>query len=267
MRSRRRISVTLALLLSTASALAHDFWIEPTRFAPELGQVVGLRLRVGVSLAGDPVGVTPDYFKQFVVESGQQRRPVLVRNGADPAGQVRITAPGLQVVGYHGQPSRIELGAEKFNAYLKDEGLETVLEQRARRKQSQAMARELYARCAKSLLQSGPADAAQHDQRLGLPLELIAERNPYAMRPGEALPLQLIYEGRPLRGALVVALNSLNPAQTLSARSDKQGRVRLALPPGGMWLVKAVHMVPAPAGSDADWSSLWASLSFETALL
>jgi uncharacterized GH25 family protein len=262
--SRRRVSVSIALLLSTASALAHDFWIEPTHFAPELGQVVGLRLRVGVSLVGDPVGVTPEYFKQFVVEAGQQRRPVNVRDSADPAGQVRITAPGLQVVGYHGQPSRIELGADKFNAYLKDEGLEAVLKQRARRKQSQASARELYARCAKSLLQSGPADAAQHDQRLGFALELIAERNPYAMRVGQALPLQLIYEGRPLRGALVVALNSLNPGQKLSARTDRDGRVRLALPPGGMWLVKAVHMVPAPAGSDADWSSLWASLSFET---
>jgi uncharacterized GH25 family protein len=263
--SRRRVSVSIALLLSTASALAHDFWIEPTHFAPALGQVVGLRLRVGEHLAGDPVGVTRDYFKQFIVAAGPQRQAVSVRDGADPAGHVRIAAPGLQVVGYHGQPSRIELGAEKFNAYLKDEGLETILEQRARRGQSLAVARELYARCAKSLLQTGPADAAQHDQRLGFTLELIAERNPYAMQAGQALPLQLIHEGRPLRGALVVALNSLNPGQKLSARTDREGRVRLALPPGGMWLVKAVHMVPAPAGSDADWSSLWASLSFGTA--
>ncbi len=264
MLSRRHVSVTLALLLSTASALAHDFWIEPTRFAPDVGQVVGLRLRVGLSLAGDPVGITRDYFRQFVVAAGPQRLPVIVRDGADPAGQVRITAPGLQVVGYHGHASRIELAADKFNAYLLEEGLEAVLDERARRGQSQAVARELYARCAKSLLQSGPADAGQRDQRLGFTLELIAERNPYAMRTGDALPLRLIYEDRPLRGALVVAQNSLNPGQKLSARTDQQGRVRMTLPPGGMWLVKAVHMVPATAGSDAEWSSLWASLSFET---
>ena len=30
-------------------------------------------------------------------------------------------------------------------------------------------------------------------------------------------------------------------------------------------MVKAVHMVPAPAGSNADWSSFWASLTFEMA--
>ena len=31
----------------------------------------------------------------------------------------------------------------------------------------------------------------------------------------------------------------------------------------GVWLVKAVHMVPAPSRRDADWQSLWASLTFE----
>ena len=31
----------------------------------------------------------------------------------------------------------------------------------------------------------------------------------------------------------------------------------------GVWLVKAVHMAPAPAESGAEWESLWASLTFE----
>jgi hypothetical protein len=30
-----------------------------------------------------------------------------------------------------------------------------------------------------------------------------------------------------------------------------------------MWLVKSVHMVPAPAGANAEWASFWASLTFE----
>jgi hypothetical protein len=30
-----------------------------------------------------------------------------------------------------------------------------------------------------------------------------------------------------------------------------------------MWLIKAVHMVPAPAGARADWASFWASLTFD----
>jgi hypothetical protein len=30
-----------------------------------------------------------------------------------------------------------------------------------------------------------------------------------------------------------------------------------------MWLIKVVHMVPAPAASQAEWASYWASLTFE----
>jgi uncharacterized GH25 family protein len=75
--------------------------------------------------------------------------------------------------------------------------------------------------------------------------------------------VRLTYENRPLAGALVVAMNRLHPAQKLAARTDRDGRVRFRLPAGGMWLVKAVHMIPAPAGTNAEWASYWASLTFE----
>jgi hypothetical protein len=71
-----------------------------------------------------------------------------------------------------------------------------------------------------------------------------------------------MYESRPLAGALVIAMNRRNSSENLSARTGNDGRVRLHLRPGGMWLVKAVHMVPAPAGTNADWQSYWASLTF-----
>jgi hypothetical protein len=37
----------------------------------------------------------------------------------------------------------------------------------------------------------------------------------------------------------------------------------LLLARAGAWLVKTVHMVPAPTDTGADWESLWASLTFE----
>ena len=73
----------------------------------------------------------------------------------------------------------------------------------------------------------------------------------------------MIYEHRPLAGALVVAINRLNPSAKLTARTDNDGRVRFRLTQGGMWLVKAVHMVPAPGAANAEWASYWASLTFE----
>jgi uncharacterized GH25 family protein len=98
---------------------------------------------------------------------------------------------------------------------------------------------------------------------LGFTLELVAERNPYALRAGEEFPVRLTYEGHPLAGALVVAMNRLDPSLRQAARSDKDGRVRFRLRSGGLWLIKAVHMIPAPANSKTEWASFWASLTFE----
>lgn len=252
-----------AIALSCAPLLAHDMWIEPTTFSPEPGQIVGVRLRVGQDLLGDPLPLDPALVNQFVVEDAAGRRPVVRRDGADPAGLLRVAMPGVLVIGYRSNPSAIELAAEKFNQYVKEEGLDAVAALRARRNDTGARARELFSRCAKSLVFSGSPSDAQGDRRLGFTLELVAERNPYAIRAGEDLPVRLTYENRPLAGALVVAMNRLNPSEKLSARTDNDGRVRFRLRPGGMWLVKAVHMVPAPAGSNADWASFWASLTFE----
>jgi uncharacterized GH25 family protein len=157
----------------------------------------------------------------------------------------------------------VELTAEKFNQYLQEEGLDAVAAMRASRKQTAEGAREMFTRCAKSLILSGAPADTQGDRALGFTLELIAERNPYTLRDGEELPVRLTYEGRPLAGALVIAMNRMNPAERVSARTGQDGRVRLKLRPAGMWMIKAVHMIAAPAGSDADWHSYWASLTFE----
>lgn len=261
---RRTTMRVAAAVLSLAPLPAHDMWIEPTTFLPQPGQIVGVRLRVGQDLLGDPLPRNPELVNQFIVQDAEGRKPVVGRDGSDPAGFLRVALPGLLVVGYRSNPSSVELPAEKFNQYLKDEGLDAALALRVRRNQTGAPAHELFSRCAKSLVLSGPPSEALADRRLGFALELVAERNPYLIRAGEDFPVRLTYENRPLAKALVVAMNRLNPAEKLTARTDRDGRVRFQLRSGGMWMVKAVHMLPAPAGSNADWTSYWASLTFET---
>ncbi len=260
----RRLSATVVafLTIGSGSLLAHDMWIEPATFSPAGGQIVAVRLRVGQDLIGDPVPRNPALIKQFVVEDAEGRRDVVGRAGADPAGLVRVASPGLAVIGYYSHPSAVELSAEKFDQYLKEEGLDTAAALRARRSQTGAV-REIFSRCSKSLILSGSTNKMEGDRSLGFPLELVAERNPYLMIAGQDLPVRLTYEGKPLTGALVVAINQVSPAEKLMARSDANGRVRFRLPRGGIWLVKAVHMIPAPAEAHADWESFWASLTFD----
>src|SRR5213593_2365909 len=258
-----RVAVVAAVALSGAPLLAHDMWMEPTTFSPATGQIVGVRLRVGQDLLGDPIPRDPALVNQFVFEDAAGRKPLVGRDGSDPAGFLRVASAGLVVIGYRSNPSAVELAPEKFNQYLKEEGLDAVAALRARRNETGASARELFSRCAKSLVLSGSPSEAQGDRLLGFTLELVAERNPYAIPAGQDLPVRLMYENRPLAGALVVAMNRQNPSERQAARTDNDGRVRFRLRPGGMWLVKAVHMVPVPAGANAEWESFWASLTFE----
>ncbi len=74
--------------------------------------------------------------------------------------------------------------------------------------------------------------------------------------------MRLTYEDRPLAGALIVAFNRKNPAEKVTARTDKDGRVQLRLRGDGLWLIKGVHMIPS-ATPDADWLSYWASLTLQ----
>src|SRR3954452_8935995 len=51
---RMPVLFATAILLSNSPLFAHDFWLEPTTFSPRTGQIVGVRLRVGQDLLGDP---------------------------------------------------------------------------------------------------------------------------------------------------------------------------------------------------------------------
>jgi uncharacterized GH25 family protein len=260
---RLAIVVAAGVLVASTPLGAHDMWIEPTGYHSRVGEIVGLKLRVGQDFLGDPLPRDPALIDQFISVDTNGRKSIVGRDGADPAGFVRVGSPGLLVVGYHSRPSPVVLSAEKFNQYLKEEGLEKIAALRAARHQTSADAHEIFSRCAKSLIGSGLSSATDNDRVLGFPLELVAERNPYSLRNGDELPVRLLYENQPLAGALIVAMNRANPASRISARTDGRGRVRLRVTDSGSWLVKAVHMIPAPAGSGAEWASFWASLTFE----
>lgn len=243
---------------------AHDFWIEPGHWAPRVGEALSLRLRVGEDFQGEAVLRRTPRIERFVVFGPDGEHAVSGVEGGDPAGLIRPAVAGLHVVGYQSRPTPIALAADKFEAYLVEEGLEHVRELRAASGESLKPGREIYSRCAKSLIVVGEQHGTAFDRVLGLPLELITEGDTGSPASGAQLPVRLLYGGVPLPGALVVALHRETATLRQARRTDAQGRVAIDLPHSGAWLIKAVHMVRATPGSGADWESLWASLTFRT---
>ncbi len=256
------------LLFFAAPALAHEFWIEPSEFHPEPGDQVELPLRVGEHFVGEPSARKNDRIKTFAYFAPQQETPTPIsgNDGADPAGTITIDKKGCYVVGYHNSPSRIELDAKKFEEYLKEEGLGAIVEERKRLGESDRPGREMYSRCAKSLILAGPPTETGLDRRFGFPLELIPRSNPIASKPGRMeFTVQLLHQDKPIEGVQVAATRRGAPDKAVSARTDKEGLVRFRLDEPGLWLISAVHMTRAENTADAEWESLWASLTFEQA--
>ncbi len=259
---RSAAPVLVVALASARSATAHDFWIEPSTFRPAVGSELAVALRVGEHFRGEPVPRADPRIVRFILASLAGEQPIGGLPGTDPAGFVRIDRPGLFVVGYRSHRSRVTLEAEKFEKYLAEEGLDRILEARRGPGEQGKPGREVYSRCAKAILIAG-GRGRPFDRTLGFTLELLLEKAPAAWRPGAEIRFRILHEGRALPGALVKAICRDEADKTLSARSSPDGRFAFRLGRKGVWLVKAVHMVPAPKDADADWESLWASLTFE----
>jgi hypothetical protein len=201
---------------------------------------------------------------EIFVDSGPDgRRPVVGLDGADPAGAVRADAVGTHVIAYGSNRAFTEVPAVEFEQYLVEKGLELVAAQRARQRAGSAKVREAYSRHAKTLVRVGTQGGELVDHAVGLRLELVAAEGLVSAPTRAARSFQLLYDGRPLAGVLVVAFRPGTADDELKVRTDAAGRARFQLPSAGVWRIAAVHMIPATAGIAAEWESLWASLTFE----
>jgi len=245
------------LLLVAPVALAHDFWIEPSTFRPSVGEMIKIGLRVGQDWNGDPVARDSTQIDKFIVRDNAGERAIAGFEGHDPAGLLRVEKAGGAIVGYRSTTKFLELPPEKFEQYLRDEGLERIIDARAKRGESKKPSREIYSRCVKSLLIAGDGPT-----KFDKPLRFRYEIVPVTMTAG-AIDVRVLYESKPLAGALVVAMHRDDPLLRIRVRSDAKGRASFQLPKRGVWMIKSVQMIAAPASSGADWESLWASLTFE----
>ena len=260
--TRIGLAVTaLWLALHGGAALAHDFWMEPETYRAALGAKVPLRLLVGNDFKGDSTVFNAEQFERYVAIGPDGEQPVSGNLGDEPAGTITIKAPGLYTVGYFSKKFDVKFDSfPKFKEYLEQEGLERHLVLAQFRAGSGGTIKEIYSRCAKSLVAGPRAENDSVQRRIGCPLELFPETNPYLQND---LQLRLLYQDKPLEGALVVAFNKAEPLAKLKARTDRDGRVSFKLPRTGAWLVTSVHMISAARFVRADWESFWASLTFE----
>lgn len=252
----------VALALLTRITYAHPFWIQPADFRPATGAQVPLRLMVGIDFKGEPLVYAPERFNRYIYVGPDGEQDVTGTLGDDPAGNLFVKKAGFYTVGYYSKSSEITFdNFPKFQEYLEYEGLERNHDVAEKRFKIRKGILELYQRCAKSLVKVGNATGPV-DRVLGFPIELVAETDPYDTG-NENLRVRLLYNGKPLEHALVLAFNKKDRHNPQRVRTDKDGHATIKLDQPGPWMLNAVHMIPSGILSRADWHSFWASLTFE----
>lgn len=264
MPTARRLAPFFALALASI-ALAHEFWLQADALRVPAGATVRLHTMVGDGFPGESRPRDPTKLARFeIAGGGAPAQPIFGVDGNDPAGLVQLAKPGTYAVGYRSRNTMITLDGPKFDAYLKEEGLDNALE--ARKGKSDVPGRERYSRCAKTLISVGDDRGAGFDHSFGFPLELFPTQNPYALAAGESLTVTLLADAKPIEGVLVRACNRDHPSEWLSQRTDAKGQVTFKLDQPGFWMIASVRMTAVePPAPDSDWESLWATLTFDLA--
>ena len=274
--NRMRVSITMrltfvvlaALALCAAPTLAHDYWLEPDAFFLSTGKNTRVHLFLGDAFgAEEERPLQRERTPQFRMYSAGGEQDLLaspVRDGRKPVAVITPSRPGNYLIAMERDPWKIRLGAKKFTEYLREEGLDEIVRRREQAGEQRKEGRERYSRHLKALVQVGDLRDDTFGRVLGHRLEIMPEVNPYGLKRGDVLRVRVLFEGRPLKGALVSAYNKgRGTIRRQEARTSGDGVSSFTLSGTGRWLVRLVHMRRCEADCDeVDWESFWAAYSF-----
>ena len=242
-------------------AVAHEFWLEPIDYRPDVGASVPVVHRSGQEMVGLSYPYLSEDTVRFSVVDGKGERPISAIEGDDPAAEVTLPNAGLAAIVFEGAINEVVFPTfAKFEESLRFERLDHIIAKHKILGLPMAGITERYFRCAKSLVAVGGTDG--EDRSVGLPLELVAEQNPYRLDVGDALSVRLLYGGKPLSGAVIKVFTHETATTPHEAVTDLSGRATVILATSGEHMLHSVYMRPPENCEGGHWFSIWASLTF-----
>ena len=261
-----KIILTLILLsLLSVTAFAHEYWFEPETFFPQPNEKTIVHLYVGDGLTKDreerafQLEKTPS-FQLFSNSQTLDLKTSLV-DKAMPIYNFSAAKAGNFLLAMERNWSYIKLEPQKFEDYLREDGIDDIIAEREKLGERQKEGRERYSRYLKSLLQVGGQSDAAYKKKLGQKLEIMPLENPYSKKIGETVKFQIFFESKPLAGKTVFADNRSSATQKMT--TDKNGKFAMKIANPGLWLVRLVYMQRCPRDcGEADWKSYWGAITF-----
>lgn len=257
------IVVVASLLLFARAALAHDLWLVPPE-KPGAGSAVTILAHSGDRFPDSEHAPDPANFARRIVVGPDGKESLLEAAGIkDKSGLLRFTPAerGIYVATVETKPKLIRLEADKFNAYLVGDGMPHIYRLRFQEKSLDRPATERYSKSPKMLLKVGDGKG-DPCRAVGLPLEIVPVKDPFAKKAGEALPVRVLYQGKTLADANLGwdwPGDGERPRGT--ARTNAKGEALVPLGHAGLMTIRLTHMT-RPKAAEYEWESFWTTLTF-----
>jgi uncharacterized GH25 family protein len=261
---KRKVLVFLAMSFIATLAMAHEFWLEPKAFRFKVGEEIKVDFMVGENFTGEFWDLARHKVEKLEMNMGIEKKS-LVKDVKPTKGKnltYKFDREGTHLLSLESNEAFIELDGEKFNAYLKEDGLDNILDARTNAKELGKPSREFYKRFAKLIVQAGAKTDATFKKRVNTRLEIIPLANPYTLKSGDYLECKVMWEGKPAAHSLVkVWSHTGNRIFLQNIYAEDDGTVKFPLSSKGPWMVSSVKMIPSEKDG-ADYQSFWASLVF-----
>lgn len=263
MKESKRIFALLAGALLAAPLMAHDTWLLARPSAAQPGAVVVLELTSGMAFPAPETAIKPDRVARAGLRLAGTTADLKDRRSAARFLQfkARPSQTGIATLWVGLAPKSIELKPGEVQEYLDEIGAPESV-RRAWREQNPKRWRELYTKHAKTFVRVGqPSGDRSWAEPVGLGLEIVPEKDPTTLRPGEDLPLRVLLQGKPLP-SFSVALVREGETHGVLKTTDEQGRVTFPITKAGRWMLRATDLRRS-SKPGADWESDFATLTFE----
>lgn len=235
MKSKIITAFVLTLLVSFNS-FAHEYWFEPETFFPAAKEKTVVHLYVGDGLTKDreerPFQLAKTTTFQIFSMNQTLDLKTSLTDEALPIYNFSADKAGNYLLAMERNWSYIKLEPQKFEDYLREDGMEYISAERAKAGETAKEGSERYSRFIKSLLQVGGATDETYKKTVGLKLEITPLDNPYSKRVGDKLKFQVTFDGKPLADRTIFAENRNSAKQKM--KTDKNGKITVKLDQSGL---------------------------------
>ena len=171
----KKLVIPILIVLAIALISAREFWLQPLKFVYKSGEKFAMNFKAGENFMGEPWDLQKNQIESLVLQHTSSSSSVLDSIKEDRNNNLILTLKeeGSYLLAMQTKNALNEWEAEKFNSFLKENGLDEILDRRTKTNTLASPAKEYYSGYTKLLLQVGEKKDDTHKKVNGFPVEIL----------------------------------------------------------------------------------------------